>query len=118
MAKWHPLGEVMPMSTVWHLHHQCLCSHSEPQLLPASPGDPLRLVGEFGGASYEVTTLPGPNEQWTLCVPSKSFCFPQFLGASVIKPCWPSKPNVLGALPSDARPLSWGACHGAQNSQF
>ena len=37
----------------------------------------------------------------------------------LIRPCWPSKPRVLGVPPfPDARPTGWGAWHRAQNSYF
>ena len=35
-------------------------------------------------------------------------------GLPAVKPCWSSKPNILGDSP-DARPLGWGAWCGDQN---
>ena len=73
VSKWQPPGELTSMNIPLYLCHQCPCSHSEPQLLPASPGDPPRPAVRSGLGSCEFTALPlcrGVHE--TFCVPSKS----------------------------------------------
>ena len=57
VPKWRPLGELMLLNIPWGLHHQCSCPHSEPQLTPASSGDPPRPAGRSGPGSYGVIAL-------------------------------------------------------------
>lgn len=91
----------MPVSTPRHLHHQCSCPHSESHLhLPpqqALQDLEVSLVQDpFSGFQctwYFVCTL----HVW-------SFCFTQSCGVHVINPDWPSQPDSLGAIPSDATP--------------
>ena len=45
-----------------------------------------------------------------------SLCSPQSCGTPVVKPHWPSMPNVPGAPPPNARPPGVGTWHGASNS--
>ena len=58
LPKWRPLGEPMLRNIHWGFHHQCPCSHREPQPPPASPRDPPRPTGRSGLGSYGVTALP------------------------------------------------------------
>ena len=56
---------------------QCPCPHSEPQLPPASAGDPPTVAGRSGSVSYGVTAPSlGPRrahyfvcalQEWSLC---------------------------------------------------
>ena len=91
----------MPVSTPRHLRHQCSCPHSESHLhLPPQQAlqdlevslaqDPF---SGFQCTRYFVCTL----QVW-------SFCFTQSCGVHVINPDWPSQPDSLGAIPSDATP--------------
>ena len=114
VPKWWPLVELTSMTIPWGLCHHCPCPHSEPQLTPTSPGDPPRSVGRSGPGFYRVIALLWVSVHRTTCVSSKS-------GISVspspaLKPHWPSKPNALGAPPSDGRPSGWGVWCGSQNS--
>ena len=62
------------MSTPQICYCQCLYPHSEPQLPPASTGDPLLLADRSCIVSYEVTAffILGPGSHTTLCLSSKS----------------------------------------------
>ena len=70
-------------------------SPGEPQLPPASAGDPPTLAGRSGSVSYESLLLPlGPDVRTALCVPSKS-------GTSVS----PSPVEVLQSNPTSLQSL-------------
>ena len=71
----------------------------EPQLPPASPGDPPRPAGRSGPGSYGVTAFAlGPGACDTLCVPSES-------GVSVS----PSPVQFLRSSPAGLRSqMLWG----------
>ena len=61
---------------------------------------------------FQITaTAPSPGMCEILCAPFQewSLYFPQPSDSPKSKPRWPSKPNVLGACCSSARPLAWGA---------
>ena len=81
---------------------QCLCCHSEPQLPPASAGDPPMPEDRCGLNSYGVIVffpcillLMGP----CACPPRVKFLFPPILHNSFYQTFWPSKPDYLGASP-------------------
>ena len=77
-----------------------------------SPRDPPRVAGSSGPGSYQITASAlGPGACEILCSPFNSEVSfpPQSYGTPEIKPCWLSKPMVLGAhLPGAGRP-GWGA---------
>ena len=94
-----------------------------PQPPPPFPGASTKPANTAGSGSYEVTAFSlGPSAHKTLCAPSNStelsFWLPHFCGVSVIKPYWPSKPNVLRSPSLNARPPGWAAWCEAQNSHF
>ena len=71
-------------------------SLGEPQLTPASAGDPPTLTGRSGLVSMGSLLLPlGPDAHTTLCVPSKS-------GVSVS----PSPAEVLQSNPTSLQSLN------------
>ena len=57
VSKWQSLGELTPMNIPLGLCDQCPSSHSEPQLIPGSPGDPPGPTGRYGPGDYAVTAL-------------------------------------------------------------
>ena len=60
MRKWWPPRGLTLISTLQNYHCQCPCPHSEPQLPPASAGNPSILADKSGSCSYEVTAFfPG-----------------------------------------------------------
>ena len=88
--------------------------------LSTFPGDPVAPAGTCGPVSYEVTVFSPvhifPVHTGYCALQEWNFCFPQSCGIPVFKPCWSSKPNVLGAAPPDARAPSWRAWCGTWNS--
>ena len=68
MPKWWPPGELTPMNSLWGLCQQCPCPDSQPQLPPASLGDPPKPAGRSGPGSYGVTALPWVPMQAKPCV--------------------------------------------------
>ena len=118
-SKWWPLWELRSMNNPWGMCHQFPCLHSEPQLTLVSPGDPLRPTGKSGSSFYGVTTFPWVPVHWNLvCTLQEwSLCFPQSYRAPSFWPCWPSKPNTLGAFPPlYAGHLGLGAWQGSKLS--
>lgn len=77
-------------------------------------GDPSGSAVRSGPGSYEVPFFPLVPMSTRHCVfpPRLVFVSPN----PAIKPCWPSKPNTLKALPSDIRAPDWRAWHGVQTS--
>ena len=110
VSRWQPLRELMAVSTLWHIYHQCLCPHSESELSPASTRDPPGSAGRSGPGFYEVTafSLVLVLMRPCVCPPRAEFLFSQSYGALAIKPSWSSKPRVQGA-PPNARPPVWEA---------
>ena len=75
----------MPRTSSQNFFCQCPCPHSEPQLPPASAGDPPTLADRSGSVSYGVTA-PSP---WVLmhtllcvCLPRVESLFPPVLSKS------------------------------------
>ena len=115
LRKWQPPGGLTAMST--------------PELLPPGSLSPQMALPpqetlqyqqvSLAPGFYEVTAFsPGSwcSQDVVVCTLKEwSFCFPQSCGIPVIKPHWPSKPDALGASPSDARPPGLGAWCRAQN---
>ena len=59
-------------------------------------------------ALMESLLWPGPHCSLNLvCALKNGVCLSQSRGAPALKPSWPSKPNVLGAPPPNARPSGW-----------
>lgn len=101
------------------VHHQGPWSCSEPQLPPASKGDPPILAGKSTPVPYRVTAF-FPSGSWCAKDPvcslqEWSFCFLQACGIPVIKPHWPSKADSLGVPLPVAGPQGWEAWHGAHS---
>ena len=69
-------------------------SLGQPQLPPASAGDPLTLVGRSGSPMGSLLPPLGPSEHISLCVPSKN-------GVSVS----PSPAEVLQSNPTSLQSL-------------
>ena len=96
------------MSTSQNFCCQCLCPHSEPQLPPASAGDPPIPEYRSGLNSYGVTAFfPCILVLMGLyaCPPGVKFLFPPILCNSFYQTLWPSKPDYPGASPPfSARP--------------
>ena len=93
-------------------HHEQLLlpvsfSLGEPQLPPASAGDPPTLAGRSGSVSYGVTA-PSPGSRCThyfVCALQVwSLCFPQSCRRPAIKSLQPSKSDSLGIPPPIAGP--------------
>lgn len=93
-------------------------SHSEPQPLPAFPGDPPKPEGGFTPGFYEVTAfflqvlvcmVSCPCPLWLV------FLFLPVLWSFCLKPHYFSKPNTLGIPPTNTRAIDWGVWCGAQN---
>ena len=79
-------------------------------MLPASPGDsPNQLRSDIG--FFQITaSAPGPVVCEILCEPFKSeVSISHSPLGSESNPCWPAKPNVLGAHPPGTGPPEWGA---------
>ena len=79
-----PPEELTQMCILWGLCQQCPCLHSEPQLNPASPGDPLRPAGRSSPGSYGVTALPWVpvHVKPCVCPPRVESLFPPVLCSS------------------------------------
>ena len=117
VRKWRPPGGLTPMSTPQNCHCQCLCPCSEPQLPPASTGDPPILSGKSGSVSYEVTAfIP-----WVLvrvrpyvCLPRVEFLFPPVLWNSCDQTLLAFKARFTGGSSSRCQTprlgsLTWGS---------
>ena len=77
-------------------------SLGEPQLPPASAGDPPTLAGRSGSVSYGVTapSLGSRCAHYFMCALQEwSLCFPQTCRSPAIKPCYPSKSDSLAIPP-------------------
>ena len=119
VPKWWPLGALAPMNIPWGLCHPCLCPQSEPYLIPASPGDPLRSAGRSGPGSYEASALPWVPVHMKPGVhpPRVESLFPPVLWSSCTQVPLAFKAKSSDA-PPNARPSGWGAWCGAQYSHF
>lgn len=88
--------------------HQCLCPQGEVQWPPASPGSsPSKWVWPRLLSNY--CLFPGSWQMWdfvwTLWKWILYFLHP--FGTPGSNPCWPSKPNALGACLPGAGLVSW-----------
>ena len=116
VPKWQLLGELMPMNIPWGLFHQCPCSHSEPQLTPASPGDPPRPAGRSCPGSCGVTALPWVPVHMKPCVhtPRVESLFPLVLCSSCTQALLAFKAKCSGSSSSQCQTsrlgsLTWGS---------
>ena len=88
---------------------QCLCHQGKFQLLPPFPGHPLTSASRSDLGSFQIIfSSLGPGAYELLYVPFRSgVYFPQHSAPLKSKPCWPSKPVILGAYLSVTGPLIW-----------
>ena len=86
---------------------------------PKSSGDPQIISYSSVPGFYNVSDFcslhTGVHEAFYSPCNSGLFCFSQFYGIPVIKPCWTSKPVSLGILLLLSVPPGWGASCGTQN---
>ena len=84
VPKWWPPGDITPINIPRDLHHQCPCSHSEPQPTPVSPGDPPRPASRSSPGFYQVATLCWAPVHMKPCLhpPSIESLFPPVLWSS------------------------------------
>ena len=114
VSKWWPLGQLTAMSTPQYLSYQCPCPVSESQTLPISWEILQDQQVGLAQAPRKSLLFPLVPVCTRLCV-----CPPRLMFVSpnpAIEPCWPSKPNIPKAPPSDIRALDWRAWHGVQTS--
>lgn len=99
-------GGLMQISIPWGPCHQCPCPHSEPQLIPTSPGHSLKPAGRFNLGSYGVTGLcwfPVHMKPWVHLSRVNSVS-----PSPALTPHRSSRPHALGD-PHNARSSGWGA---------
>ena len=106
LPKWCPSGELTPMNILWGPHQ---CPYSEPQTFPTSQETLQDLQVGLAQASVESLLCSGSQCTWNLvCIlQEQSLSFPQSCIAPALKSHWPSIPDVLAALPPNARPWGW-----------
>ena len=89
---------------------QCLCPQVVPQLMPTSPGGCPRLASGSDPGSFQVTaSVLGEHVRFGMHPLRAESLFPIASSSSVHKPCWPSKPGILGAHFPGAESLGWGS---------
>lgn len=120
MAAWQPPGDFMPMSTPQNYHYQCLCPHSEPAVPNFTSTRDSPLLANRSDSILVKSLLFSPGFWCTqdLACTLKSRNSVSSHGILVIKPCWTSKPDSLGAPLPFSRPLAWGSRAWAQNFDF